>query len=192
MKLTESKLKQMINEVLRDKRFQDFGIPTPDEKLKAELGDEMFDKIQSADPEQAEMFKQSFDPNYPRDIKQESLDAILEPAGFKLYKWNYKLPVLHKGYNARTWPKEDPVNFDLLEFKTTYHLNADRSKLFYSIEMKTKKGYHQRTELIARDKIQAPKLFDLSMETEEKLRDVDALVLSREKGAIEKALEQYK
>lgn len=192
MKLTEAKLKQMILEALRNKRFQDFGIPTPDEKLRAELGDEMFDKIQSADPEQAEVFKQSFDPNYPTDIKQESLDAILEPAGFKLYKWNYNLPVLHKEYNARTWPKENPVNFDLLEFKTTYHLNADRSKLFYTIEMKTKKGRHTRHELIARGKIQASKLFDLSMETEENLRDVDALVLSREKEAIEKALDQYK
>ena len=181
-----------LKEAIKKKRFQDFGIPTPDEELRAKLGDEMFDKIQSADPEQAEMFKQSFDPNYPRDIKQESLDAILEPAGFKLYKWNYKLPVLHKGYNARTWPKEGPVNFDSLEFKTTYYLNADRSTLRYTIEMKTEKGRHKRDELIARDKIQLPKYFELSLETEERLRDADALVLSREKGAIEKALEQYK
>ena len=192
MKLTEAKLKQMILEAIKDKRFQDFGIPTPDEKLRADLGDELFDKILDQDPEQAEIFKQSYDPNYPRSIKQESLDAILEPAGFKLYKWNYKLPVLHKGYNARQWPKKDPVNFDLLEFKTTYHLNAYHSKLFYTIEMKTKKGRHTRHETIARDKIQLPKYFKLTLETEEKLRDADALVLYREKDAIEKALEQYK
>ncbi len=192
MKLTEAKLKQMIMEAIKDKRFQDFGIPTPDEKLRAELGDELFDKIQNADPEQSEILKQSFDLNYPSRLKQESLDAILEPAGFKLYKWNYNLPVLHKGYNARTWPKEKPVNFDLLEFKTTYNLNASRSKLFYSIEMKTKKGRHTRYETIARDKIEAPKFIDLSLETEEKLRDADALVLFREKEAIEQALEKYK
>ena len=35
MKLTESKLKQMIVEAIKDKRFQDFGIPTPDEELKS-------------------------------------------------------------------------------------------------------------------------------------------------------------
>lgn len=179
-------------EAIKDKRFQDFGIPTPDEELRKKLGDEMFDKILAADPEDAEIFKQSFNPNYPRDIKQESLDAILEPAGFKLYKWNYNLPVLHKGYNARQWPKEDPVNFNSLEFKTTYYLNADRSTLRYTIEMKTEKGRHTRHETIARDKIQLPKYFELSLETEENLRDADALVLSREKEAIEQALEQYK
>ena len=72
MKLTEAKLKQMILEAIKDKRFQDFGVPTPDEKLKADLGDEMFDRILAQDPEQSEVFKQSFDPNYPRSIKQES------------------------------------------------------------------------------------------------------------------------
>ena len=66
MKLTESKLKQMIVEAIKDKRFQDFGILTPDEELRAKLGDEMFDKIQDADPASSEVFKQSFDPNYPR------------------------------------------------------------------------------------------------------------------------------
>ena len=90
--------------------------------LKAKLGDEMFDKIQAQDPDQAEILKQSFDPNYPRNIKQESLDAILEPAGFKLEVFNYKLPVLHKGYNSRTWSKKDPVNFKSLEFYTEYNV----------------------------------------------------------------------
>ena len=192
MKLTEAKLKQMILEAIKDKRFQDFDIPTPDEKLRADLGDEMFDKILDQDPEQAEIFKQSFDPNYPRSIKQESLDAILEPAGFKLEVFNYKLPVLHKGYNARTWSNKDPVNFDSLEFKTTYYLSADGSTLRYTIEMKTKKGRHKRHETIARDKIEGPKYFELTLETEEKLKDADALVLSREKEKILDALEQYK
>ena len=42
MKLTEAKLKQMILEALKSSKFQDFVIPTPDEKLKADLGDEMY------------------------------------------------------------------------------------------------------------------------------------------------------
>ena len=112
MKLTEAKLKQMILEALKNKRFQDFGISTPDEKLRTDLGDEMFDKIQSVDPDQSEIFKQSFDPNYPRSIKQESLDDILIPAGLKRDVYKYNRPVLHKRYNVRTWSKKDSVNYD--------------------------------------------------------------------------------
>jgi len=37
MKLTEAKLKQMILEALKRSKFQDFGIPTPDEKLDQNL-----------------------------------------------------------------------------------------------------------------------------------------------------------
>ena len=49
MKLTEAKLKQMILEAIKNKRMQDFDIPTPDDKLKSDLGDQTFDKIQSLD-----------------------------------------------------------------------------------------------------------------------------------------------
>lgn len=179
-----------LKEAIKDKRFQDLGIPTPDDELRAKLGDEMFDKIQAADPEQGEIFKQSFDPNYPRSIKQESLDDILIPAGFKLYKWNYKLPVLHKRYNARQWSKKDSVNYDSLEFHTEYNIFS--GLLRYTVRMTGKIKRARQNITIARGKIEMPKYFELSLETEEKLRDADALVLSREKDAIEKALEQYK
>jgi len=82
MKLTEAKLKQMILEAIKNRRFQDFRIPTPDEKLKAELGDETYEKIQSLDKNQRDIMKQSFDPNYPRDIKQESFISFMESHGF--------------------------------------------------------------------------------------------------------------
>jgi len=88
MKLTEAKLKQMILEALKKKydgtRFVDFGIPTPDEKLRSKLGDENFDKIQSLDKDQADVMKQSFDPNYPRDIKYETIQSFMESNGFDL------------------------------------------------------------------------------------------------------------
>ena len=190
MKLTETKLKQMILEAIKNKRLQDFGIPTPDEKLKADLGDEMFDKIQSADPEQSEIFKQSFDPNYPRSIKQESLDDILKPAGFKLEVFNYNAPVLHKTYNARSWLKKNSVNYDSLEFYTEYNIYS--GLLRYTVGIKTKTKRSKRDTTIAEGKIVTPKYFELSIETEEKLRDADALLLSREKETIEQALEQYK
>ena len=83
MKLTESKLKQMILEAIKKKNFQDFGIPTPDEKLRSDLGDSNFDKLQSLDPEQRDVMRQTFDPDYPREIKQETINDILEPLGFE-------------------------------------------------------------------------------------------------------------
>lgn len=190
MKLTEAKLKQMILEAIKNKRLQDFGIPTPDEKLRAELGDEMFDKIQAADPASSEVFKQSFDPNYPRSTNQESLDDILKAAGFKLEVFNYNAPVLHKTYNARSWLKEEPVNYDSLEFYTEY--NVYSSLLRYTVGIKTKTKRSKRDMTIAEGKIATPKYFELSLETEQKLRDADALVLSREKQKILEALEEYK
>ena len=88
MKLTETKLKQMIVEALKKKYdgtpFVDFGIPTADEKLRSKLGDETFDKIQSLDKEQADVMKQTFDPNYPRDLKYETIQSFMESNGFDL------------------------------------------------------------------------------------------------------------
>ena len=83
MKLTEAKLKQMIVEALKDKNFQDLGIPTPDEKLKADLGDKMYGKIQSLDKDQADIMRQSFDPNYPQELKSKTLTSFMESHGFK-------------------------------------------------------------------------------------------------------------
>ena len=88
MKLTEAKLRQMILEALEKKydgtRFVDFGILTPDEKLKAELGDETYEKIQSLDKNQRDIMKQSFDPNYPRDINYETIQSFMESLGYDL------------------------------------------------------------------------------------------------------------
>jgi len=190
MKLTEAKLKQMILEAIKNKNFQDFGILTPDEKLRAELGDEMFDKIQSLDSGQADLMKQSFDPNYPRSIKQESLDAILEPAGFKLFKPKYNRPDGYGKHNVRSWFKGEPYKVGTIRFSTEYSVIG--GLLRYKVRIKTKNKYYTPTETIARGRIEIPKLFKLSMETEQGLKDADALMLSREKEAIEKALEKYR
>ena len=74
----------MILEALKKTNFQDFGIPTPDEKLQALLGDEMYGKIQSLDKEQADVMRQTFDPNYPRDLKQETIQSFMESLGYDL------------------------------------------------------------------------------------------------------------
>lgn len=190
MKLTEAKLKQMILEAIKNSKFQDFGIPTPDEKLKSELGDEMFDKIQSADPEQSEMFKQSFDPNYPRDIKQESLDTILIPAGFKRDVYKYNRPILRKRHNVRTWSYNDSAYYDWVQFYSEY--NVFSGLLRYTLRIKAQMGSSRTSITVARGKIEIPKYFELSLETEQKLRDADALVVFREKEKILEAIEEYK
>ena len=190
MKLTEAKLKQMILEALKKKRFQDFGIPTPDEKLKAELGDEMFDKIQTADLEQSEAFKQSFDSNYPSRLKQETFEDLLKPFGFKIRTFKYNHIALRKRHDVRTWTKKNSVNYDLLEFHTEY--SVLNGFLRYLVAIKTKIKRSKQITTIARGKIEIPKFFNLSLLTEQEIKDADALVLSREKEKILEALEEYK
>ena len=81
MKLTEAKLKEMILEALKDSSFRSFGIPTPDEKLRSQIGDAKFDKLQSlaSNPDyadQASMLKQGLDDTYPSALEQEKINDI--------------------------------------------------------------------------------------------------------------------
>ena len=107
MKLTEAKLKQMILEALRKSYdgtpFVDFGIPTPDDELRAKLGDENFDKIQSLDKNQADMMKQAFDPNYPRDSKQETIEDFMESIGLPLEFEEYDFYYPHNVFKIETY-----------------------------------------------------------------------------------------
>ena len=93
MKLTEAKLKQMILEALRAKydgtglTWVDDNIPDPDQKLRATLGDEKWNKIRSLEktnPDQALMIKQGIDDMYPRRTKLETIQSFMESHGFDL------------------------------------------------------------------------------------------------------------
>ena len=192
MNLTEAKLKQMILEALKNSSPRSFGIPTPDEKLRSDLGGEMFDKIQGADPEQSEILKQSFDLNYPRNIKQESLDPILEEAGFKIYDISKytSAPTMHDRYNSRSWFKGTPFSVGSVELKVTY--NIYETTFRYSVETTTKNRSSKQTQNIASGTFEIPPMFELSLKTDQGLRDADSIMLSKEKQAIEKALEQHK
>ena len=198
MKLTEAKLKQMILEAIKNKNFQDFGIPTPDDNLRSQLGDEMYDKLQSLDPEQREIMKQSFDPDYPMSVNQESLDEMLEDAGFKPYSVGKytSSPTMHDKYNSRTWTRGKPFAMGSSEFQTTYSIFEDSSNgteiLSYSIQMSKRVRYANRYLEVARAKIPIPPMFDLNLKTKEGLSQADSIILSREKQAIEEALEQFK
>ena len=190
MKLTEAKLKQMILEALKRSKFQDFGISTPDEKLRSMLGDEKFDKLQQLDQNQSDLMKQTLDPDYPERLEQESLDTILLPAGFKRDVYKYNRPVLHKRYNVRTWSYNDSAYYDSVQFYSEY--NVFSGLLRYTLRIKAQMGRSRTSITVARGRIQIPKFFELSLETEQKLRDADALVVFREKEKILKAIEEYK
>lgn len=190
MNLTESKLKQMILEAMKGSSFRSFGIPTPDEKLTSDLGGEMFDKIQSLDPEQADIMKQSFDPNYPRDIEQESLNTIFEEFGFNFVEFKYNAPTRHDGYNHRTWYKGKPNKPGTVSLSLTYNLYD--SIFNYKIIETTKTRFGSNSKTIVMSKIEVPPMFKLSLLTDQDLRDADSIMLSKEKQTIEKALEQYR
>tara|TARA_R110001592_G_scaffold72792_2_gene222416 strand:+ start:8832 stop:9779 length:948 start_codon:yes stop_codon:yes gene_type:complete len=191
--LTEAKLKQMILEALKDSSFRSFGTPTPDEKLRSQLGDSNFDKIQGFDPEQAEVMKQSYDPNYPEKIRQESLTEMIEAAGFKLYDVSKytKAPTMHARYNNRIWERGDQNTVGSSSIKVQYNVNDDF--LRYSVRLFTKaKSGSKTSKSIADGRVSIPPMFELSLKTEQDLRAADAIMLSTEKQAIEEALEQYK
>ena len=219
MKLTEAKLKQIILEALKTSSFRSFGVSTPDEKLRSDLGGEMFDKIQSLDPEQGEIMKQSFDPDYPMSVNQESLDEMLKDAGFTPYSVGKytSAPTMHDKYNSRSWTRGKPFAMGSSEFKTTYSIfkpqMSDRIQnllqdpsapnkpeepsdgteiLGYSIQMSKRVRYANRYLEVARGKIKIPSMFDLNLKTKEGLSQADSIILSREKQAIEEALEQFK
>ena len=193
MKLTEAKLKQMISEALKNSKFQDFDISTPDEELRSQLGDEMFDKIQRLDPEQGGVMKQTFDPNYPQNIKQESLNPMLQAAGFKfkdISKYT-SAPTMHVRYSHRHWHKGAQNAMGTSTFKVEYNVNDDFLRYSVSISTRGRFGANNQAN-IARGKVTIPPMFELSLETDQGLRDADSIMLSREKQTIEKTLEQYK
>lgn len=197
MKLTEAKLKEIIKEeleaVLDESQLLDRYLKGKEEEFRQHLrdmGKDPDEVIDTLGPEQANVMRRTLVSNYPRSIKQESLDDILIPAGFKRDVYKYNRPVLHKRHSVRTWSKKPSVNYDSIKFYTEY--NILNGLLRYTVRMTGKWKMARQNITIARGEINIPKFFEISLETEEKIRDADARVLSREKEAIEKALEQYK
>ena len=198
MKLTEAKLKQLINEALKNSKFKDFDVLTPDEKLRSQLGDEMFDKLQSLDPEQADIMKQSFDPNYPRKIKQESFEDLLKPFGFKQAyselrpKDRWRDPMRIKTYDAyiSSPNKADRfyVNYRIvrgsdyayIQYRTSLWSDSDNE---YIYEVSSYK--HESNEF-------PHNIIDLEIESDEGDRAVESIILAKEKENILAAIKELK
>ena len=200
MKLTEAKLKQMILEAIKNKRFQDFGIPTPDEKLRSKLGDEMFDKIQSVNPEQSEIFKQSYDPNYPSMIKQESFEALLKPFGFKEVASRLRpqmgVPKRIKAYDAYISDPNEADRFYIDYRVLSDDLFPDEPYIRYRASLwsdREKDNVWEVAKVFGHRSIEFPyEIIDLEIESDEGDRAVESIILAKEKENILAALEELK
>ena len=185
MKLTEAKLKQMIAEALKNKNLQDFGIPTPDEKLKADLGSETYGKIQSLDKGQADIMKQSFDPNYPRETSSKTLRSFMESHGFKA------LPstVETQGnivYRVTYYYRNDASSMETLLFDYNIVNAGKGQKIQYDIYFEEAVSDY---EFDYRGYIKVPDMFEFDIESEEDAETISSLVLKKERLRLEKLVE---
>ena len=200
----------MILEALKSSKFQDFGLLTPDEKLKADLGDETYGKIQSLDKDQADIMKQSFDPDYPRDIKQESINDVLEPLGLKeFYPGEFGnrdnvSKVFRTGDSSSLVPYgairyEATLDFGYGKYYTKsfeeYKQNPYSIRYVLEIKKLTPRGrptFNIDEEILLQrtEQIRMPKLFTIDMTDEQDREIAESLIVKKEKAAILKALEE--
>ena len=200
----------MILEALKSSKFQDFGLLTPDEKLKADLGDETYGKIQSLDKDQADIMKQSFDPDYPRDIKQESINDVLEPLGLKEFHPGEFGNRDNVSKVFRTGDSSSLVPYGAIRYEATLDFGYGKyyTKSFeeykenpysirYVLEIKklTPRGrptFNIDEEILLQrtEQIRMPKLFTIDMTDEQDREIAESLIVKKEKAAILKALEE--
>ena len=188
MKLTEAKLKQMILEALKKSSFRSFGIPTPDEKLKSKLGDENFDKIQSLDKEQADIMKQSFDPNYPRDVKQETIEDFMESIALPLEFEEYDFYYPHNIFKIEMYIEGSKM------FTVSYYIQSGRTHKGHKAQYAEYSFDYLDTQKIPPRSIKHQKRFALNdmfvydMEKEEDAKTISSLILLKEKENIKKII----
>jgi len=210
MKLTEAKLKQMILESLKDSSFRSFGAPTPDEKLRSQLGDQTYDKLQSLDPEQRDVMRQTFDPDYPREIKQETISDVLEPLGFTEYRPGEfgSSNLAYKVFEAGKLGSLVPYGPSRYEVRLSYGYGKYHTRSFeeyrenpyaiaYNLEIQklTPGGaptfrIEEEILLSKREQIRMPKLFTIDMADQQDREKAESLIVLKEKAAILKALEE--
>tara|TARA_R100000030_G_scaffold98492_1_gene88509 strand:+ start:442 stop:1023 length:582 start_codon:yes stop_codon:yes gene_type:complete len=185
VKLTEAKLKQMIAEALKSKNLQDFGIPTPDEKLKADLGSETYGKIQSLDKTQADIMKQSFDSNYPRETSSETLKSFLESYGFKFLPGG--INTMYNGvYNTMYFYRNDGSTMETIDFSYKIINDEKGQKIQYDIYFEEAVSDY---EFQHRGYIKVPDMFEFDIESEEDAETISSLVLMKERARLEKLVE---
>ena len=214
MKLTEAKLKKMILEALKNSSLRSFGIPTPDEKLRSQIGDANFDKIQSlaSNPDHADqalMLKQGLDDTYPNELKQENINDILGPLGFTEYKPGEfgSSSLVYKVFEAGGL-RLVPYGPSRYEVRLSYGYGKYNTRSFeeyrenpyaiaYNLEIQklTPGGaptfrIEEEILLSKREQIRMPKLFTIDMTDQQDREKAESLIVLKEKAAILKALEE--
>ena len=191
MKLTEAKLKQMILEAAKKMYNMDFGIPTPDEKLRSDFGDITFDKIQSLDKSQADIMKQSLDPEYPMEVPRKTLESFMESHGFKLLRSLSKLNHDPRGpYMTLTMYKnDDSKERDLsLQYKIVQIQGKENIQYDYDYRATPTGTYDDDIYYAIRRHIEVSELFTYDLEDEEDVYTISALILLKEKARLEKLI----
>ena len=195
MKLTEAKLKQMILEAYKKKYdgtgIVDFGIPSADERLRSEIGDELFDRIQSLDKSQADIMKQSLDPGYPWEVPRRSLKSFMESHGFKLLRSLSKLNHDARGpYMTLTMYKNDDSkerDFSL-QYKIVQIEGKENIQYDYDYRATPTGTYDDDIYYAIRRHIEISELFEYDLEDEEDVYTISALILLKEKSRLEKLI----
>ena len=183
----------MIVEALRNSKFQDFGISTPDEKLRSQLGDQTYDKLQSLDPEQSLVMKQAFDDAYPSPIKQESIEDILKSYGFEemILDTPDKSDYIYRTFERGRGPYYTFVFFYQVLPTAFVGRRGGSERYPKSIRYKftLKKDY--RVGLFLKEgSIQVPKMFDHDFLDAQERQNFESFIIKKEKDAIIKALEE--
>ena len=193
--LTETKLKQMILEALKNSRLQDFGIPTPDEQVRAAVGnDELYSRIQTLDKNQADIMKQSFNPGYPREIPRESLDEFFAKYEFVPDStYSQDLDSNYKVYKSKKYRfyrifiyyiiEEKPIYAPLYDPDDEYSdfesglsiIGREPKKLRYNF------GFAKGFDYLAQEQgdIDLHQVFDFDLQDEQDREDIESIILGR-------------
>ena len=189
MKLTEAKLKQMIAEALKNKSLQDLESPTQMKNSGQNSETNCLTKFKVSTPEQAEMFNQSFDSDYPRSLKRETFASLLEPYGFK-QKLNRT--VLDNGYMGsykfETYERESKTFY--VRYKPIYSRRDKKSYIEYVIEIA---DYGARSAVFRdRGDIEISDMFELDVRNDEDVQTIVSLIINKTGEQIIKAIETNK
>ena len=197
MKLTEAKLKQMILEALRTKydgvglTSVDDNIPDPDQKLRATLGDEKWNKIRSLEktnPDQALMIKQGIDDMYPRRTKLETIQSFMESHGFDL-----EIDEIEE-FDEDFYKNETYIR-NKESLTVTYYINHElgTSILRRVPSIKFKLDYldtntSSPTSFKHNGEIKIPKMFELDFRKEEDVKTASTTILGDQRKNLEKII----
>ena len=145
----------------------------------------MYGKIQSLDKDQADIMRQSFDPNYPQELKSKTLRSFMESHGFKFLPGG--ITTMYNGvYNTMYFYRNDGSTMETLEFSYKIINDEKGRDIQYDIYFEEAVSDY---EFQHRGYIKVPDMFEFDIESEEDAETISSLVLSKERTRLEKLVE---